>query len=405
MDNNELIVSQIIKAMEDGELQAYYQPQYNPKRGIIAGAEALVRWVKKDGSIVSPLEFIPQLEKAGQVQMVDWYMAECACRLIQKMGDRAVKLSINFSRNHACDENFVEKLCDLAESYGVERSLLGVEITESDIAIEPERLSDWIRKIYHAGFPVLIDDFGTGMSSLALVKDIPANVIKIDRAFLNDNCQSEKGKIALETVFYYAHRMKLATIVEGVETLEQLYFLNTCDCDYIQGFLFSKPVPEDTFLRLWNEAVPVKVDLRDPIAYKTVFGTFHMLAEAIYKKYPLIIFSNLSKNSYSIRRKENVIDDVIPETGSYDEGIINMKKFLEKRHHAEFDAAFSKESLFAAHDRGEDNVVRVFEQTNEQGERVMVGIEDYFLENKYSNDLFLVTFIHVVPKAKLKLFF
>ena len=183
------LLDNIVAAMENNELQAYYQPQYNPKKGVIGGAEALVRWVKPDGTIVPPVEFIPELEANGQVSIVDWFVAEEACKTIKELGDKAVKISINFGREHAKDDTFVQKLDKLVNAYGIEKSLLGVEITESDVATEKVEVIDWVHRVEEAGYTVSIDDFGSGMSSLSFVKDVPAKVLKIDKSFLEDNCE------------------------------------------------------------------------------------------------------------------------------------------------------------------------------------------------------------------------
>jgi EAL domain-containing protein (putative c-di-GMP-specific phosphodiesterase class I) len=245
--------------MENGELQAYYQPQYNPKLGIIGGAEALVRWVKNDGTVITPDKFIPELEEKGQVSIVDWFIAEETCKTIKQLGNKAVRISVNFGREHAKDDTFVEKLDNLIELYGIDKKLFGVEITESDVATDKRMVIEWVQKIETAGYNVSIDDFGCGMSSLSFVKDVPAKILKIDRSFLNDNCQTKRGRLTLESVFYFAKKLDLSTVVEGVETQEQLRFINTCDADYIQGYIFSKPISKSDFLDMCEKEADGKV--------------------------------------------------------------------------------------------------------------------------------------------------
>ena len=116
------LLHEIVAAMEAGELQAYYQPQYNAKKGVIGGAEALVRWVKPDGTVITPGEFIPVLEENGQLSLVDWFVAEEACKTIQQLKDKAIRISVNFGREHAKDEHFVEKLNKLLSTYNIEKS-------------------------------------------------------------------------------------------------------------------------------------------------------------------------------------------------------------------------------------------------------------------------------------------
>ncbi len=384
---NGTMYEQIVSAIENRELQAYYQPQYNPRKGVIGGAEALVRWIKPDGIIVSPSYFIPELEAASKVGVVDWYIAEEACKTLKELGPKAVKISVNFGREHAKDEKFVGK-------YGVDRSLLGIEITESYLAADKEKVIDWVSKVVNAGYTVSIDDFGFGMSSLSFVKDVPAEVLKIDKSFLEDNCQSEKGRITLESVFYLTHRLRLTTVVEGIETKEQLDFINTCDCDYIQGYIFSKPVPHDDFIYMCTKENPIAMDHYDPLSRSTAFGQAMMLIDAVYKKFSLIIFANLTNNSYHVMKKRNFIDVIIPETGTYDEGVGVVKSLSDEIDYPEIDRAFSRENLIAAYNNGVEKVVRIVRQHDNNGVYHLIAIEDYFMDNPDNDDIFMVCFIH-----------
>ena len=391
---NGTMYEQIVSAIENRELQAYYQPQYNPRKGVIGGAEALVRWIKPDGIIVSPSYFIPELEAASKVGVVDWYIAEEACKTLKELGPKAVKISVNFGREHAKDEKFVDKLNDIVDKYGVDRSLLGIEITESYLAADKEKVIDWVSKVVNAGYTVSIDDFGFGMSSLSFVKDVPAEVLKIDKSFLEDNCQSEKGRITLESVFYLTHRLRLTTVVEGIETKEQLDFINTCDCDYIQGYIFSKPVPHDDFIYMCTKENPIAMDHYDPLSRSTAFGQAMMLIDAVYKKFSLIIFANLTNNSYHVMKKRNFIDVIIPETGTYDEGVGVVKSLSDEIDYPEIDRAFSRENLIAAYNNGGEKVVRIVRQHDNNGVYHLIAIEDYFMDNPDNDDIFMVCFIH-----------
>lgn len=391
---NDTMYEQIVSAIENKELQAYYQPQYNPRKGVIGGAEALVRWIKPDGVIVSPSYFIPELEAANKVGVVDWYIAEEACKTLKELGPKAVKISVNFGREHAKDKNFVDKLNKIVEKYDIDRSLLGVEITESYLAADKDVVIEWVSRVANAGYTVSIDDFGFGMSSLSFVKDVPAEVLKIDKSFLEDNCQSEKGRITLEAVFYLTHRLRLKTVVEGIETKKQLDFINTCDCDYIQGFIFSKPVPHDDFIYMCTKENPVLNEHFDPISQSTAFGQAMMLIDAVYKKFSIIIFANLTNNSYHVMKKRNFIDAIIPETGTYDEGVGVVKSLSDEIDYPEIDRAFSRENLIAAYNRGEERVVRIVRQHDDNGIYHRIAIEDYFMDNPDSDDIFMVCFIH-----------
>lgn len=388
------LLHDIVSAMEVGELQAYYQPQYNTRQGVIGGAEALVRWVKADGTVVLPRDFIPILEEGGQLSLVDWFVAEDACKTIKQLDDKAVRISVNFSREHAKDKQFIERLNKLVDSYGIDKYYFGVEITESDVSADKTEVMEWVKEIEKAGYMVSIDDFGSGMSSMSFVKDVPARVLKIDRSFLNDNCMTEKGRITLESVFYFAHRLKLLTVVEGVETQEQLQFINTCDCDYIQGYIFSKPVPKSDFISMIMDEAPVEMKSNDVFDDQTAaFEQVRVLIESVYKKFQIIKFANISKNSYTFMRRENFLNTEIPETGSYDECLKQLVDATVPESREEIMEAFNRKSLLDAYFTGEKRVLRIVQQLDEKGQRHRVSVEDYFMENPRSNDVYVVSFI------------
>lgn len=388
------LLHDIVAAMEVGELQAYYQPQYNAKEGVIGGAEALVRWIKSDGTVVLPGDFIPILEEAGQLSLVDWFVAEDACKTIKQLKDRAIRISVNFSREHAKDKQFIEKLNRLIDSYGIDKYYFGVEVTESDVTANKDEVMDWVHSIEKAGYMVSIDDFGSGMSSMSFVKDIPARILKIDRSFLNDNCLTEKGRITLESVFYFAHRLKLLTVVEGVETQEQLQFINTCDCDYIQGYIFSKPIPKEDFINMIKEEAPVEMEEMDLFDDQSaVFEQVRILIESVYKKFQVIKFANISKNSYTFMRRENFLNTEIPETGTYDDCLRQIVDMTVPESKDEIEKAFNRKSLLDAHAAGKKRVMRIAYQTDENGARHKMAIEDYFMENPRSTDVYVVSFI------------
>ena len=387
------LIDNIIVAMENNELQAYYQPQYNPRKGVIGGAEALVRWIKSDGTVIPPSDFIPKLEEKGQVGIIDWFIAEEACKTIKELGDKAVKISVNFGREHAKDKDFVKKLNRLINSYGINKSFFGIEITESDVVADKVDVINWVTSVEDEGYTVSIDDFGSGMSSLSFVKDVPATILKIDRSFLADNCQTERGKMTLESVFYFAHRLHLLTVVEGVETEAQLQFINTCDCDYIQGFIFSKPLEKSEFIRMCIEEAPVEIGTMEPFEEGAVFEQVKILIDSVYKKFQIIKFANISKNSYTFMRHENFINTTLPETGSYDECLRQIVAVTVPESQKEVLNAFNRKSLLEAYKNGEKRVIRIVYQKDENDELHKVAIEDYFMENERNNDVYVVSFI------------
>lgn len=387
---------EIVTAIGAGELQAYYQPQYNAKKGVIGGAEALVRWVKSDGTIIGPDQFIPELEKQGKVSIVDWFVAEETCKTLKLLKEKAVRISVNFGREHAKDKDFIHKLDMLMNKYGIDKSLFGIEVTESDVATEREAVIAWVHEIEAAGYMVSIDDFGSGMSSMAFVKDVPARILKIDRAFLNDNCQTEKGRTALESVFYFAHRLNLVTVVEGVETQEQLQFINTCDCDYIQGYIFSEPVSKANFLSMCLDEAPIEVGYTNPFENKTIFGHMQILVHSLYKKFPLIALVNVSKNTYEIMRNDMYLKSNLPSVGAYDDALNYVLGNCFDEDVPVMKEAFLRQSLLKSYEKGKDRIVKILFQKDEKDLIHRNAIEGYFMENPSSDDLYMVTYIHPV---------
>lgn len=224
LTENEIILGKKIEqALADGEFKAFYQPQYNAVTGKLVSAEALARWICPDGTVVSPADFIPCAEKSDLILKIDWYILHQVCAFLKKRKDekhRVVPVAVNFSRKHIAEYGFRQKLCEIVDSYDIGRELIEVELTESAMMRDSSAIIDLVTDIRNDGFSVAIDDFGSGLSSLSLVKDISANILKIDRSLLSGNCENEKERIVLASIFDFAHRLKLTTIAEGVETEE-----------------------------------------------------------------------------------------------------------------------------------------------------------------------------------------
>ena len=310
----------VVCALETHEIKAFYQPQYDANSGRLVSAEALVRWEKPDGEIISPDKFIPRLEETDDINLLDWFMAEEACRTIHELGDNAVPIAVNFSRWHVKERDFYRKLEHLLRTYDVRPELFEVDITESALAIEDFKvIEEWANKIAEIGVKIAIDDFGEGFTSLQFVKDMPVSFLKIDKAFLKENCQDDKGRGTLETVFFFASRMNLQTIAEGVETIEQLKFLQSMDCDRVQGYLFSKPIRKEDFIVLAMMDSKPTVDDIGYIKKSGAFSSYNFLFKAIKSEFELIIFGNLHKNSYYVMYSSDDLDFQASTAGVLDD--------------------------------------------------------------------------------------
>ena len=262
------LAGEMIAALEGGQFVPYFQPQYRYATGRMIGAEVLARWNHPAKGLLGPTEFIPVFERNGLVATFDYYMWEQACRCLRMWIDGrgiegAPRLSVNLSRADIYRSDLCTYLEGLIERYDVPAELLHLEITESAYMEAPEQLIGAVTKLRAAGFVVEMDDFGSGYSSLNTLKDVPVDVLKLDMGFLGASASS-RGGLILASVVRMARWLDLPLIAEGVETKQQAAYLASVGCDYMQGYLFSKPVDRETFEKLL-EGTAVE-DLAHPFA-------------------------------------------------------------------------------------------------------------------------------------------
>ncbi len=394
--SREELLCEVREALKNHELKVYYQPQYDAVTSRLAGAEALVRWIKPDGSVIMPGSFIPQLEDDRAILELDWYMLREVCIFLakqQKENMYSVTVAVNFSRMHVHEENFVEQLCAIVDGYDVPRKMVEVEITESAFVDQSEMIADWIGKIRAEGFRVAIDDFGSGLSSLSFVKDISVDVLKIDKSLLSRNCEDEKERIVLESIFNFAHRLKLTTVAEGVETREQLGFLRTCSCKVIQGFLFAKPMPEPEFMQLCQKGYDVD-DMEDILLVQAPSSATQLLLEAVFTRYPLVIFANITRNSFYMMAYENFTAQSCPSTGVFEELIAHGTSTMHKEDQDLFRNTFSISNLLSAYERGDKFVSVITRQIGDDGIYRRVETTDYFVKNPSVEDVLVIALCH-----------
>lgn len=391
MDNRELIAS-VNEAMESRELTAFYQPQYDAITNKVVSAEALVRWIRKDGTIVPPAQFVPELELTDAIVGVDWYMVKEVCEtLAQQIEEKtAVPIAVNFSRWHVNEKDFVEKLNTIVDSFYVPHNMLEVEITESALIDEQDNIKSWIKQVREAGYTVAIDDFGSGLSSLQFVKEMPIDVLKIDKSLLSENCEDEKERIVLESIFYFAHRLKMTTVTEGVETGEQLGFLRTCSCEKIQGFLFAKPMPKEDYLKLCRGNTQIS-ESEDILEVQAPASATQLLLDAVFMKYPLVIFSNLTRNSFYMMAYENFSATSCPSTGVFDELIVHGAATMHPEDKEAFATTFNRGNLLAAYERGEKSVSLLTRQLGDDGVYREVETTDYFVKHPSVDDVLVIS--------------
>lgn len=234
-------------ALLNKEFVMFLQPKHSISSGRIIGAEALVRWFHPVHGVISPGEFIPVFEKNGFILKLDCFIWEEACKKIRNWIDEGVTpvpISVNISREYVHSFDVIGKLKELIAKYDIPMKLLELEITES---VDGNGVEDIVGEMKKAGFTMLMDDFGSGYSSLNMLKSTPFDVVKIDRGFLEEFMDSDRGRKIIQHTISMSRDIGLDIIAEGVETVEQAEFLSDCGCDAAQGFYYSKPLPVEEF--------------------------------------------------------------------------------------------------------------------------------------------------------------
>ena len=246
------------KAIEDREFLVYYQPKVSVDGRTIAGAEALCRWMH-DGRLVPPGDFIPVLEQGRDICRLDLYMLDAVCRDIRRWLDKGmnvVRISVNLSRRHLSDPDLLEHIISIIDKNNVPHKYIELELTETTTDVEFKALKKAIDGLQQAGVSTSVDDFGIGYSSLNLIKEIPWNVLKLDRSLLP--AQDDENPVQKSVMFKYivsmAREMGLECVTEGVETEEQVRLLAENHCNLAQGFYFDRPLPVEEFEKRLDKA-------------------------------------------------------------------------------------------------------------------------------------------------------
>ena len=246
----------MIASLRSGEFIAYYQPKYDLKTNKIVGAEALVRWNHKDKGLISPGIFVPLFERNGFINKVDFAVYEQALRMLKKRllnNEPVVTVSMNVSRCHLSDPRFADKLDDLVKRYKIPKKYIDMEITESIFSEGDNSANDLVYDLHRRGYSVSMDDFGSGYSSLNLLRIMPIDTLKIDKVFIDDIETSKRSVNIIEEIIAMAKRIDVTTLCEGVETEGQRDILRAAGCDMAQGYYYSRPITEAEFETLLNK--------------------------------------------------------------------------------------------------------------------------------------------------------
>lgn len=242
-------------ALENEEFEIWYQPKYSAHSRKLVGAEALVRWRRADGALIPPLKFIPLFERNGNIIRLDEYVFRAVCRQQkewQKQGQKLLPVSVNISRVSLYYSSVVEKYESIIRSFDLDSKYIQLEITES-ATIDNNEIFNLLEQFHTAGFKILLDDFGSGYSSLAALNRMHFDTIKLDKSLV-DYIGDDNGEKLLNSITRLAQSFGMEITAEGVETVEQLMFLCNLDCDDIQGYYFSRPLPVKEYEECLKEA-------------------------------------------------------------------------------------------------------------------------------------------------------
>lgn len=240
-------------ALDKGEFKVYLQPKYNLVSGEVTGAEALVRWIRPDGTMIYPDEFVPVFEKNGFIEQIDYFMLEQICSMIKKRRElkkKCLPISVNQSRVLLKRQDYTTRIAKILLKYQTPPQLIELELTERLFSGQYNEMFIMMEQLKKVGVRWSIDDFGTGYSSLNLLKDLPVDIVKLDKSFLDETETSEVSRVIVRKIVELTKELKKSIVCEGVETKEQAKYLRDIQCDMAQGYLYAKPMPMKDFEKL-----------------------------------------------------------------------------------------------------------------------------------------------------------
>lgn len=244
-------------ALQNKEFEIYYQPKVYLDTNEICSAEALVRWNHPDKGLLPPSEFIPIFEENHFILKLDFYVFDHVCAHIRKLLNqekRVYPISVNFSRVHLTTRDFITNLLAIIKKYQIPTNLLELELTETALSNDNSYMITILNKLHQLGFKLSMDDFGSGLSSLNLLRQLPFDILKLDKDFLQQGSATNRERIVIKNIVKMAKELHMDIVSEGVETEEQAQFLRSIECNMAQGYLFDRPMPEIEFEKKYYEA-------------------------------------------------------------------------------------------------------------------------------------------------------
>lgn len=281
MIEEQRLVSDFRTAIMQKQFTVYFQPICRADDGLVVSAEALVRWIHPLRGMISPGSFIPLFEKNGLIHILDRFVWNETCEMLKsriEAGKHVVPVSINVSRVEFYNPELADEIKEIVDSHDLPTDLIKIEITETAYADNPAQVQQAVKRLHDYGFLVLMDDFGSGYSSLNILKNLPIDILKIDMQFMDNLDGNEKASIILEAVIRMAKWMKLPVVAEGVETRKEWNYLKSMECEMVQGYYFYKPIPQADFCEVLDQEVLQKYAVQERNLFElddTIFDIFN----------------------------------------------------------------------------------------------------------------------------------
>lgn len=250
---NKKVKEEILLALKREEFKLYIQPKYKTKTKKISGGEILIRW-NKNNKLIYPDQFINKLEKRGLIYLIDIYVLKMICKKLEEWNNKKyqkIKISINQSQKNLLNYFYINKIKTILNKYNFNKQFLEIELTESIFIKNKSKVKKLEHELHSKDLLISIDDFGTGYSSYYLLSEIKIDILKLDKK-LFDNLKNEKALIIVEAIINLAKKLNIKTVAEGIETKEQYEIIKKLNCDEIQGYYFSKPMPIEEFEKKIN---------------------------------------------------------------------------------------------------------------------------------------------------------
>lgn len=394
-------------ALANGEFIPYFQPKYDVDSGMIVGAEALVRWDSPTG-FMTPAKFIPLFEQNGFIINLDQYVFETVCKDVRKWldeGRKVVPISINVSRLQFYRLDFVKRYTKIKDKYDIPDGILELEFTESIVFENLELLKKIVMSLKKSGFMCSIDDFGSGYSSLNILKNLPMDTLKLDRLFFKNSENLERDKALVASVVTMARALDMKTVAEGIETWAQVSFLKEIGCDIIQGYVYSEPIPKNRFETLVEGGDRKAVKLEK---FKMPLDVSDKNPEFVYDKYKAclgllsgyVAEVNFNENTYVGLNEFSIGLHSVKTKGDYNE---EFTKFVNTNVHADDKNSLLKRCLsigiVSSFYQGEVCVVtdfRVFDESKD--DYVWARLKIKRLCPKAENDFRAILYGEIIEK-------